>query len=127
MKNDIPFFDDDVQFLVPGMVVLSEEDFSSALRQAAAQGPDNRVRWAPVDSGAVEEGAIIAGRANHPGTRGLLARVRRADTGRVPFEGRLFGVVTEPVFEGDGRLVSASRFRIATVELRGAATWVGGD
>jgi RHS repeat-associated protein len=127
MNGELPFADDDVQRLVPGLILLNEEDFTAALNRAAS--PEVRseaVMWAPLDSGAIEAGAVIAGRANHPETRGVFARVKRSQDG-VSFEGRLFGVLADPAFDETGRVVSARKFRIAAVELRGSASWVGTD
>ena len=127
--NGLPFAGDDLQIPVAGMVVLAEDEFTAAL-QAAGRAADTRegARWAPLDAGAVEAGAVIAGRANHPGTTGILARATRArGAARVPFSGRLFALLPEPSFDDGYGLVSAERFRIAAVELSGTASWVGTD
>jgi RHS repeat-associated protein len=126
--DDRPFDQGDVEYLVPGMIVLAEEDFARALSSAMRDNKEGgEGRWAPLDSTAVAEGAIIAGRANHPGTSGLFARVERQTAGQVTFEGRLFGVVPDDAFDGAGRFVAAQRFRVVGVELQGRASWVGRD
>src|SRR5215470_1545633 len=111
------------------MVVPAEEEFTAALL-AAGRGHDapEGARWAPLDQGAVEAGAVIAGRANHPATSGVLARARRArGGGGLPFSGRLFALLPDPLFDDDHGLASAQRFRIAAVELSSTASWVGTD
>jgi hypothetical protein len=127
VNSKLPFDDDDVQTPVPGLILLSEEDFSAALKRAAdVRNESKDVLWAPLDSGAIEAGAVIAGRANLPSTHGVFARVERSNAG-VPFEGRLFGILSDPAFDESGRVVSARNFRIAALELKGSASWIGVD
>src|SRR5687768_8171360 len=118
--------DSEFEFLVPGIIVLSEADFAAAFESAKLCGEHDAACWAPVDAGMAEEAAIIGGIANNPDTVAIIARLRK-DTIPVPFSGSLFAILADPAIDDVAGLVFSRSFRLAAIQLTGTSSWVGTD
>ena len=120
--------DDDrrVDFLerIDDLVVLADEDFQTALR-AAAEGRAG-VEPRRVDEDTWLRAVDIAGAANDPGARGLIAQYSEAAE-PTAFRGELFAVGSDPQLDARTGRVQFSDYRIVAVALEGRARWVGGS
>lgn len=95
------------------IVVVSADDFHRELGNGSA------VR---VSDTALAEAVEVAKIVNDPAVVGLVATVERADT---YFQGSLFAVVYDPMFDQTGALIAGRTVELMAVELSGNAVWWG--
>lgn len=94
-------------------IIISEEDFKAALAKSAFYQVEPQLRDEAID---------LTAKANE--ARGVIGTYTNQDTVQ-QFSGHIFLVARDPLLSRDGKLVQATHYYVAAVELSGEANWIG--